>query len=344
MAPTTHEPPTLKLSICISTFNRANFLRITLDSIIDQLTDECEVLVLNNGSSDSTELMMSEYLRRSDRVRYASKETNCGLDCGFDCAVELARGEYCWLMPDDDLMMPGAIATVLNALRRDLSLVVVNKEIRDLDLSTLLVPRWLTFESDRIYEPGEMDRLFKDVGSFLVYIGAVVIKRAIWLSRERKLYFGSLFIHLAVIFQQPFPGPVRVIVEPLIRYRFGNPHAFSATLMHAIFVTWPSLVSSMALSESAKQTGPGEPWRHLDAMLHWRGRGYSLVEYRQIIHPQLRSTREMLIPVFAALLPGSLVNASFVIYYSIKKKSLLLACMKDSPFYFRRLRPFRAFF
>lgn len=334
----------MKLSVCICTFNRAEFLRATLDSIVPQLTDECEVLVLNNGSTDSTEPMIAEYARHSERLRYIKIETNCGLDCGFDRAVELATGEYCWLMPDDDLMMPGAIATVLHSLQGNLSLVVVNKEIRDLDLSTVLVPRWLNFESDRFYGPEEMDRLFEDVGGFLVYIGAVVIQRSVWLARERQAYFGSLFIHLAVIFQQPFPDRARVIVEPLIRYRFGNSHAFSSTLMRAIFVTWPSLVRSMALSESAKKKGPGELWKHLDAMLHWRGRGYSLVEYRQIIRPQTRSPRERWIPVFAALLPGSLVNAVFVIYYSVKKKSLLLACMKDSPFYFRRLRPFKAIF
>src|SRR5579864_6892264 len=128
-----------KLSICIPTYNRANLIGATLDSILAQITDECEIVISDNASTDNTEEVVAAYASRCARIRYNRNGTNIGSDRNHDRAVQLSFGEYCWLMADDDVMKHGAIEAVLNKIHgSSYSLVVVNAEIRNVDLSKIL--------------------------------------------------------------------------------------------------------------------------------------------------------------------------------------------------------------
>lgn len=332
----------LKLSICIPTFNRSTFIGATLESIIAQATRDCEIVVSDNASTDDTEQVVSEYARHFERLRYIRQDTNRGLDRNFDRVVELAHGEYCWLMTDDDLLMPGAVARVLEALRRNLSLVIVNVEVRDFRMSKVLQSHRLNFISDRVYRQGETDRLFMDLDETAMYIGSIIVKREMWLARPRERYYGSLFIHVGVIFQEHLPGEALVIAEPLVSYRLGNTHTFSAQSSEIFLSKWPSVVGSLALCESTrKKIRSAEPWSNPQWLLLLRGRGfYSLTEYRQWIRPRLHSIRERLAPALIALIPGVLVNALFMLYYSIRKNGSRLQVMKQSRFNMRNWRVF----
>lgn len=334
------ERPAPKLSICITTFNRAALIGTTLESIIVQDTSDCEVLILDGGSTDNTKLVVSQYIRRSDRFRYVRQENNNGFDRDCDRAVELARGEYCWLMTDDDLLKTGAVATVLQVLSRDVSLIIVNAENKDFTLSNVLQRRRIEFDSDRVYGSGEMDRLFVEVGNYLQYVGCIVIKRSIWLARERQRYYDSWFIHVGVIFQEPLPGDMVVIAEPLISYRMGNAHTWSPHVTEILLAKWPSLLRTVALSESARgKISSAEPWRHPRRLLLLRALGfYSYTEYQRWVRPQLHSSGRKIVAVIAALIPGELVNAFFVFYYSTSRPAQghRLQQLKESRFYFLR--------
>jgi glycosyltransferase involved in cell wall biosynthesis len=56
------------LSICIATYNRADYIGETLDSIIPQLTDNVELLVVDGASTDNTEDVVRTYT--DPRIRY----------------------------------------------------------------------------------------------------------------------------------------------------------------------------------------------------------------------------------------------------------------------------------
>ena len=100
------------LSICIATYNRAAYIGVTLDSIISQLTDDVELLVVDGASTDSTEEVLHTYIKKSNRIRYIRLAAKGGVDQDYDKSIEFARGEWCWLFTDDDLLKPGAIAAV----------------------------------------------------------------------------------------------------------------------------------------------------------------------------------------------------------------------------------------
>ena len=59
----------MKLSICIPTHNRAEFLPATLESIAAQWTDDIEIAVSDNASTDHTAAIVESYRARLGRVR-----------------------------------------------------------------------------------------------------------------------------------------------------------------------------------------------------------------------------------------------------------------------------------
>lgn len=321
----THRP-TCKLSICIATFNRAAFIGETLDRVISQSTGDCEIIVSDNASTDNTEEVVAQYARRTDRLHYFRHDTNMGLDRNFDSAVERCQGEYCWLMSDDDWLKPGAITRVLETLSsRDLCLLIVNMELRDFSMSKVVRRRWINFESNRLYERGETDRLFVELDHTLWNIGNVIVNRNFWLSRDRVRYYGSWFIHVGVIFQDDLPGDALVIADPLITYRLGNVQSASSMWTELFLHKWPSLVDSLALSNYAKEMlRTMKPWRNAPTLLWLRSKqGYSMDQYRAWIRPRLRSSHECLLPVLVALLPRVLANALGMVATALRMRSLL---------------------
>jgi abequosyltransferase len=340
MSHTNGSEPSPKLSLCITTLNRAAFLRQTLSEILSQISDRCEVVVVDGASTDGTESVLQEYSKRSRALRYVKQQVNEGIDRGFDVAVESARGEFCWLMPDDDLLQPGAIARVLREIDAGPSLLLLNYERRDISMSHVVRSRCVAVESDRLYGPHEMDRLFADTGPLLIYIGSVVINRSIWIARERSRYYGSMFIHVGVIFQSPLPGNALFVADPLVSFRAGNSKSYWSRLFEILMFGWPALVWSLPVSDAAKmQVSPPEPWRSASALLWLRALGtYSLREYRRLIYPRERSVVSTLVPAIIALLPGILVNLTLVCWLEIRfhpEKRALVPMLKKSPYNLR---------
>jgi glycosyltransferase involved in cell wall biosynthesis len=340
MLSTPPELTTVKLSICIATFNRAAALRATLERVFAQVEDGCEVVVSDNASTDDTERVVSEFTRRFGCLRYVRQEVNRGFERNFDCAVRAATGAYCWLMPDDDLLKSGAVAAVLKALRRSYSLVVVNAELTDSDdVSKLVLQRRLNFDTDRVYAPRAIDQLFADLSMHLHYIGCVVIKRSLWLDRNQEPYFGSMFVHVGVIFQAPLPEETLVIADTLMSISLGGQFWISRAF-EVFGFRWPSLVQSLAVSESAKKHVSAQS-RDLRFLMSFRAYGFfSLAEYKRWLGPYIRFRREKLLPIVVALLPGRLVNALYVLFYSLARRAdreVVLLLLRKSRFHLTNL-------
>ena len=308
------DPP--KLSICIATYNRGKFIGETLDSILPQLKPGVELLVVDGASSDNTPEVMAQYINSHPEIRYFRESENSGVDRDYDKAVEYARGEFCWLMSDDDLLRQDAVRTVLSALENGSDLFVVNAEIRNADLSNLLLERRLNVVSDRQYGAVEREQFFTDAANYLSFIGCVVIRRSFWLSRERKSYYGSLFIHVGVIFQEPALTVATVLAEPLITIRDGNA-TWSARTFEVWGIKWPDLIWSFPdFPDEAKQAICNrEQWKGFKFLFYLRAMGaYSLQAFRK--HLALRAKGwNRLKAYLVAVFPGTLANLAVVFYY-----------------------------
>jgi len=270
------------LSICIATYNRADYIVETLESIISQLADDVELLVVDGASTDGTEKVVQRYADLDHRIRYVRLAAKGGVDQDYCKSVELARGEYCWLFTDDDLLKLGAVSAVKAAINDGNSLIVVNAEVRDNELVDILKPRKIVAFKDKKFTSDDMESLFKEALKHLSFIGSVVINRSVWMSREKESYFGSEFVHVGVIFQKLLPGPSVIIAEPYISIRYGNGQ-WKSRGFEIWMIKWPKLVWSFEhISGNAKRSITRQyPWQNLAILLYERGIGaYSIQHYR----------------------------------------------------------------
>ena len=306
------------LSICIATFRRGAFIGETLECLLAQAPDDVEVLVLDGGSPDNTAAVVQALPEKSPGLRYVRQETNNGVDRDFDHAVELARGEYCWLMTDDDLVKPGTVARIVEACRNGHDLVVVNCDVWNTDFSERIEERRLAVYEDREYAVGEDERFFSEIAPYLQFIGGVVIRRSTWLTRDRESYYGTLFVHVGVVFQEPLPGTIHVIADPMITVRFGN--AMWTPRMFEIWnFKWPELVWSFPqFSDAAKRrVCDREPWKRLAVLLLDRAKGaYSPDLYRKWIAPRMKSPLRRLAAALIAFFPAGILNLLGIFWLS----------------------------
>ena len=328
----------IKLSICIATLNRGDFIGETLDSIVAQSDAQIEIVVLDGGSTDDTEQVVRGFQTTFPQLHYIRQAMPHGVDRDFNTAVEAAKGEYCWLMPDDDLLKPGAIDAVLRACERRFDLILVNAEVRTCDFKSLLVPNLLGFSDDRSYAPMEIERLFEDTAGYLSYIGAVVIRKEVWLARDRASYFGSYFVHFGVIFQAPLPGNTLALGDPLISIRYGNaqwrPKKFEIWMFRR-----PDLIRSLtAISDAVKaKCFHLELWRSPQHLLAFRAKGsYGLTEYRRWIRPLQPSTWDRIKAIAVACVPGVVANLTGLLYCALARRNVAthLHDLKASRYYF----------
>lgn len=93
-----------KVSVCIPTYNRANFLIYSVNSVLQQTYADFELIICDDGSSDNTAEIVGQW--QDSRIRYIRHPQNIGrsrnMRSGFDAAV----GDYFIKFDDDDGLTP----------------------------------------------------------------------------------------------------------------------------------------------------------------------------------------------------------------------------------------------
>ncbi len=295
--------------------------------------------MVDGGSTDNTEEVVRSFQKDHPGIRYFRLGRNNGIDQDFAEAVRLAQGEYCWLFSDDDLFRPDAIDTVLRVIRDHYALIIANAEVCNRDFTKVLERARLPLIADKIYKPGETAQVLADCGRYLSFIGCVIIRNDLWRSREKERYFGSYFIHVGVIFQEPLPGDTLVIAKPLISIRYGNA-MWLARYFEIWMFKWPNLIWSFRdYPDAAKaRVCPREPWRNLARLMIHRAKGtYTIARYAEWLEPRLRSRWTRVLSKAIAYCPGRIANLFGFIYYSVFSRNsarlLVLSDMINSPFY-----------
>jgi abequosyltransferase len=320
----------IALSICIATYNRAGFIGETLDSILPQITDDVEVLVVDGASTDNTHEILQKYVQRSDRIRYVRLPRKGGVDHDYDKAVEFARGKMCWLFTDDDLLRPGAVAAVLLEVHKGYSLIIVNAEVRNKDVSRVIISRKLLLHENIMLSGENLDSLFQHTIPYLSFIGSVIIERELWLHRERTRYFGTEFIHVGVIFQAPLPAPALVIAEPYVIIRYGNAQWTSRSFEIWMF-TWPKMLSSFEqISEKTKKEyKSNSSLNRLFLLMDYRAAGhYSFHEFREWLWKENTPLWWKTTALITAIAPSTVFRLLKIVYLSIVRPASLTA-MRD---------------
>ncbi|MBW4508128.1 MAG: glycosyltransferase [Scytonematopsis contorta HA4267-MV1] len=93
-----------KVSVCIPTYNRANFLLYSVNSVLAQTYQNFEILICDDGSTDNTSEVVQQW--NDSRIRYIRQAVNGGRSRNMRSGFEAATGDYFIKFDDDDALTP----------------------------------------------------------------------------------------------------------------------------------------------------------------------------------------------------------------------------------------------
>ena len=98
------------ISVIITCFNREEYIREAIDSVLCQSLENCEIIVIDDGSTDNSAEIIRTY---GNRLRYFH-QNNKGASCAKNAGIELARGEYISFLDSDDAWTPDKLHLQMN--------------------------------------------------------------------------------------------------------------------------------------------------------------------------------------------------------------------------------------
>lgn len=103
------------ISVILPTFNREAYLAESVQSILNQSFKDFELIVVDDGSTDSTQTLMDFFCKKDKRVKYLLNPENKGISYSRNRGVSEAQGKYVAVMDSDDIASPERLKKSLKA-------------------------------------------------------------------------------------------------------------------------------------------------------------------------------------------------------------------------------------
>lgn len=202
------------ISIIIPVYNRAHLISETLDSILAQTFKNWECIIVDDGSTDKTKEVVSEYVDKDGRFHFYTrpvgkiKGPNSCRNFGF----EKSKGEFINWFDSDDLLLPTALEERLNSFEENTDVVIAKAEFFD------------SVTGHKISENQILsDNLLVDyfTGKITYYVSGPMWKKKFLLQQEslfdeRITYLDDWDFNLRMIYQSP---KIKFLNKILFRYR-----------------------------------------------------------------------------------------------------------------------------
>lgn len=104
----------IKVSVILPVFNEANYIKATLDSIINQNFNGYEVIVVDDGSTDDTLNIVKKTLEGLSLPHQIIHQENSGVSSARNKGISLARGEYIVFVDGDDYILTNHLSQLYN--------------------------------------------------------------------------------------------------------------------------------------------------------------------------------------------------------------------------------------
>jgi glycosyltransferase involved in cell wall biosynthesis len=122
-----------KVSVVMSVYNSAPYLKESIESILYQAFTDFEFIIIDDGSSDRSWEILTEYENRDQRVRVFKNEENIGLTKSLNKGLKLAQGEYIARQDADDVAFPERFEKQVALLDKHSEVVLTSCDIEVID-------------------------------------------------------------------------------------------------------------------------------------------------------------------------------------------------------------------
>ena len=186
------------VSVVMATYNGEKFIAQQLASIIQQLCDDSEIIISDDGSTDKTIDIIKSF--NDKRIKLVAN-TEKGLILNFQNALKKAAGNIIFLSDQDDVWLPGKVETCKNFLKQ-YHLVVTDAKVVNEDLSALNMSLFQVYHSRKGIIKNLMQNSFigccmafrKEILPIALPFPAKIPMHDIWLGFIAEMFFSVHFI------------------------------------------------------------------------------------------------------------------------------------------------------
>ncbi|CEE94214.1 Abequosyltransferase RfbV [Xenorhabdus nematophila str. Anatoliense] len=227
----------MKISFCIPTYNRAEYLEPLIESIANQSNHslDVDICISDNASTDGTDKMITNWQERFNiLIHYHRHHENIGPDRNYLSAVNMATGDYCWIFGSDDLLAVDALSSMQASLSKEHDIYLCDR--KEMDISMNIVRnahrKWLSCCSSEFVINSNNDLInyfnnCRSIGGVFSYLSSIIVKKDKW----RKInfdesYIGTAYSHVYVLMKILNQKGVTLeyISSPLVLCRDDNDH------------------------------------------------------------------------------------------------------------------------
>jgi glycosyltransferase involved in cell wall biosynthesis len=129
------------VTIAIPTYNGQKYLEETLESAIRQSYPFCQILVVDDGSTDDTLNIVNDFAIKFDNIRVVRNKENLGIVPNWNRCLELAETDWVKILHQDDLLEPNCVEEMMYAvIKANVSMAICNRDFiieQDTDEKTI---------------------------------------------------------------------------------------------------------------------------------------------------------------------------------------------------------------
>ncbi len=107
------------ISVAMTTYNGALYLKKQLDSILFQTMAIDELIICDDGSSDETKEIIQDYQKKYPQIHFYENKENLGYKLNFKKAMDLCCGDYIFLCDQDDIWMEDKVEKMINKIKEN---------------------------------------------------------------------------------------------------------------------------------------------------------------------------------------------------------------------------------
>lgn len=270
------------LSICIPTYNRAQFLDVSLRELISQaseISDSIEIVISDNASTDSTKQVVEDAQKKYPAIVYSCNSENLGYDRNLDAAIRKSSGEFCWFLSDDEILLSGWLSVLIDLLITHPDIAYLCFDVRGNSIRK--------FPTERITLLEDWEELLREYGVVGWLISQNIIARK-WYPKNTEIYHGNMWIHLSIIFDIISHRPLLLLDQ-------------SITKGQRNVCTWAKWGKGLFTYTSLK-----------NIITSWKNIGYTSATIDRVLSEFLVSFPKILISAKIQWLPLSRENFSFI--------------------------------
>lgn len=127
----------MKFSVIIPCYNIEKYIAKTIDSVVNQLYENIEIILVNDGSTDGTLDILKFFEKEDDRIVVINK-ANGGVSSARNVGIEKSKGDYLYFLDGDDVIEYSLFQKIYNVLNSDRDIefisfgynVVVKEEVK----------------------------------------------------------------------------------------------------------------------------------------------------------------------------------------------------------------------